>query len=201
MRVFETKDQRHIRHKRHGFYRNAENAEAVIRRHVGTAQRNSQMKGSLKVLITSAGDWLLKCTHHAWLDLGARDAICQKTAQRCKESRCAKSSSFPAMRGGFHTHERPVHSMILPAVIGKGLLMKTLVVGTGGFCDSETLAAALAMGADLASKWEPGSWQRQKRVILPLFGNKPLWTPAIRGTLIRPWFCGSCPLDQKNVVA
>lgn len=47
--------------------------------------------------------------------------------------------------GGGHVSSAPVHSMILlPEIVDK---VSVPVVGTGGFCDGKTLAAALAMGA------------------------------------------------------
>ena len=48
-----------------------------------------------------------------------------------------------------HTAWQPVHSMtLLPDIVEKFSDENTLVVGTGGFCDGKTLAAAFALGAD-----------------------------------------------------
>lgn len=108
-----------------------------------------EMRRRFKVLVTSAGDPM------PWGDYVKKEGLIWmhvfpsvRAAKRCKKA------GVPVLiasghEGGMHTAWMPVHSMtLLPDIVDKFSDENTIVVGTGGFCDGKTLAAAFALGAD-----------------------------------------------------
>jgi NAD(P)H-dependent flavin oxidoreductase YrpB (nitropropane dioxygenase family) len=125
------------------------NAKNAIGAMLELRDANPEMKERFKVLITSAGDpipWaeLVKKNDLIWMHVFPS----VKAALRCKKAG-VQVLIASGHEGGFHTSWQPVHSMtLLPDIVEKCSDEKTLVVGTGGFCDGKSLAAAFAMGAD-----------------------------------------------------
>lgn len=125
-----------------------ENAMNVMKA-IKEVRKDPEMAKRFKVLVTTAGDpvpWagFVKEQGMIWMHVfpGVR------TAARCKKAG-VQVLIASGHEGGFHTAWQPVHSMtLLPDIVEKFSDENTLVCGTGGYCDSKTLAAALAMGAD-----------------------------------------------------
>lgn len=125
-----------------------ESAEMIIDTVIEAREEDPEMKERFRVLVSSAGDPLpwtekVKKTGLKWMHVmpSVRAAL-----------RCQKAGVDVVIasghEGGFHTSWEPVHSMVLlPAVVDTLSGSDILVVGTGGFCDGKTLAAALALGA------------------------------------------------------
>lgn len=126
-----------------------EDAEFIIGTVLKVREEDPEMKKRFKVLVTSAGDplpWseVIKKTDLIWMHVMPS----VQAAKRCKKAG-VKVIVASGHEGGFHTSWDPVHSIVLlPAVVEAVSDENTLVVGTGGFCDGKTLAAALALGAD-----------------------------------------------------
>ncbi len=124
-------------------------AEVIISAMIKVREEDPEMKKRFRVLVTSAGDPLpwaetVKKTDLIWMHVMPS----VKAALRCKKAGVDVIVAS-GHEGGFHTSWEPVHSIVLlPAVVDAVSDEDTLVVGTGGFCDGKTLAAALAMGAD-----------------------------------------------------
>lgn len=126
-----------------------ESAEMIIGTMFKAREEDPEMKKRFKVLVTSAGDPLpwaeaIKKTDLIWMHVMPS----VKAAQRCKKAGVDVIVAS-GHEGGFHTSWEPVHSIVLlPDVVDAVSDENTLVVGTGGFCDGKTLAAALVLGAD-----------------------------------------------------
>lgn len=124
-------------------------AESIIDTVIKVREENSEMKKRFRVLVTSAGDplpWtnVIKNTDLVWLHVMPS----VRAALRCKKAGVDVIVAS-GHEGGFHTSWEPVHSMtLLPDVVDAVSDDNTLVVGTGGFCDGKTMAAAFILGAD-----------------------------------------------------
>ena len=126
-----------------------ENAMKVMQAIKELRADNPEMQRRFKVLVTTAGDpmpWanFVKEQGMVWMHVfpGVR------TAARCKKAG-VQVLVASGHEGGMHTAWQPVHSMtLLPDIVEKFSDENTLVCGAGGFCDSKSMAAALAMGAD-----------------------------------------------------
>lgn len=130
------------------------NAENVVQAMIEVRNENPEMKKRFRVLLTSAGNpkpWAKVAKENDLVWMHVLPSV--KAAMTCKKAGVdvVVASGHEA---GFHTAWEPVHSMILlPAVIEAmeaedGIDNHPLVLGTGGYCDGKTLAAAMVMGAD-----------------------------------------------------
>lgn len=126
-----------------------ENAKNAIGAMLELREANPEMKERFKVLVTSAGDpmpWGELVRKHDLVWMHVFPSV--KAAMRCKKAG-VQVLIASGHDGGFHCAWQPVHSMtLLPDIVDKCSDEKTLVVGTGGFCDGRSMAAAFAMGAD-----------------------------------------------------
>ena len=126
-----------------------DNAMKVMQAIKELRDADPEMQRRFRVLVTTAGDpmpWanFVKEQGMIWMHVfpGVR------TAKRCKKAG-VQVLIASGHEGGMHTAWQPVHSMtLLPDIVEKFSDENTLVCGAGGFCDSKSLAAALAMGAD-----------------------------------------------------
>ncbi len=124
-------------------------AKAMIDTVIRVCEENPDIRSHFKVIFTSAGDPVglrdkIKGGGFTWMHV----VPSVKGALRCKKAGVDVIVAS-GHEGGFHTSWEPVHSIVLlPAVVEAVSDQDTLVVGTGGFCDGRTLAAALVMGAD-----------------------------------------------------
>jgi NAD(P)H-dependent flavin oxidoreductase YrpB (nitropropane dioxygenase family) len=166
-----------------------EPAELIVGTMLKVREEDPEMKKRFKVLITSAGDplpWsdVIKKTDLVWMHVMPS----VRAALRCKKAGVDVIIAS-GHEGGFHTSWEPVHSMILlPAVVDAVADENTLVVGTGGFCDGKTLAAALVMGA-------AGAQMGTRFLATEESDFPPLWKQAVvetpdRGTLVARGFVG-----------
>lgn len=164
-------------------------AEVIIGTMLKVRNEDPEMKKRFKVLITSAGDplpWgeVVKKNELVWMHVMPS----VQAAKRCKKAG-VEVIIASGHEGGFHTSWEPVHSMILlPAVIDAVADDKTMVVGTGGFCDGKTLAAALVMGAE-------GAQMGTRFLATEESDFPPLWKEGVvacadRGTLVARGFVG-----------
>jgi NAD(P)H-dependent flavin oxidoreductase YrpB (nitropropane dioxygenase family) len=126
-----------------------EYSKIMIETAIKARRENPDMKNTLKVIYTSAGDpmgWgdMIKDAGFIWIHV----IPSVRAALRCKKAG-VDIIVASGHEGGFHTHWEPLHSMVLfPGVVEAVSDEKTLVVGGGGVSDGRTLAAALAMGCD-----------------------------------------------------
>jgi enoyl-[acyl-carrier protein] reductase II len=166
-----------------------EYAEVIIGTMIKVREEDPEMKKRFKVLITSAGDpmpWgeVVKKNDLVWMHVMPS----VQAAKRCKKAG-VQVIIASGHEGGFHTSWEPVHSMILlPAVIDAVADENTMIVGTGGFCDGKTLAAALVMGAE-------GAQMGTRFLATDESDFPPLWKEAVveapdRGTLVARGFVG-----------
>jgi NAD(P)H-dependent flavin oxidoreductase YrpB (nitropropane dioxygenase family) len=164
-------------------------AELIIKTMIAAREEDPEMKKRFKVLVTSAGDpvpWAetVKKTDLVWMHVMPS----VKAALRCKKAGVDVIVAS-GHEGGFHTSWEPVHSMILlPAVVDAVSDEQTLVVGTGGFCDGKTLAAALVLGAD-------GAQMGTRFLATEESDFHQLWKEGVvaagdRGTLVARGFVG-----------
>ena len=120
-------------------------AKDLIQAVIDARNEDADMRERLRVIITSAGDPLpwtdtIKPTGVKWFHV----IPSVRHAKRCEKAGVDVIIAS-GHEGGMHTSWEPVHSMVLlPAVVNA---VSTPVVGTGGFGDGATLAAALALGA------------------------------------------------------
>ncbi|MCH7908443.1 MAG: nitronate monooxygenase, partial [Candidatus Hydrogenedentes bacterium] len=120
-------------------------ADFIISTAIQAREEDPDMKERFRVIFTSAGDptgWgdKIKDAGFKWLHI----VPSVKTALRCKKAGVDLVIAS-GHEGGMHTHWEPIHSMILlPAVVEALADTDIPVVGAGGFCDGQTLAAALA---------------------------------------------------------
>ncbi|MBN1473032.1 MAG: nitronate monooxygenase [Syntrophaceae bacterium] len=124
-------------------------ANIMIETAIKVREENPEMKKTLKVMYTSAGDpmgWGEKIKGAGFIWVHIIPSV--KAAMRCKKAGVDVIVAS-GHEGGFHTHWEPLHSMVLfPAVVDAVSDAKTLVVGGGGVSDGKTLAATLALGCD-----------------------------------------------------
>lgn len=124
-------------------------ARIMIETAIKVREENPEMKDTLKVMYTSAGDpmgWgeMIKEAGFTWIHI----IPSVRAAMRCKKAGVDVIVAS-GHEGGFHTHWEPLHSMVLfPAVAEAVSDEKTLVVGGGGVGDGKSLAAAMALGCD-----------------------------------------------------
>ena len=126
-----------------------ENAANVVQAMREVRAENPEMAKRFRVMLTSAGDpmpWKGVAEEEGMVWAHVMPSV--KAARRCKKAG-VNVIIASGHESGFHTAWEPVHSMtLLPAVIDEVLDENTLVLGTGGYCDGRTIAAALTMGAD-----------------------------------------------------
>ena len=124
-------------------------ANIMIETAIKAREENPEMKDTLKVMYTSAGDPMgweekIKGAGFTWIHI----IPSVRAALRCKKAGVDVIVAS-GHEGGFHTHWEPLHSMVLfPAVAEAVSDEKTLVVGGGGISDGKSLAASLALGCD-----------------------------------------------------
>lgn len=166
-----------------------DNAKNVFEAMSELRNENPEMRERFKVLVTSAGDpmpWGKFAKDNDLIWMHVMPSV--KAAKRCKKAG-VQVIIASGHEGGFHTAWEPVHSMVLlPAVIDEVADENTLVVGTGGFCDGKTLAAALVMGAD-------GAQMGTRFLATEESDFAPLWKQLVveaqdRGTLVARGFVG-----------
>lgn len=166
-----------------------ESAGMIIKTMFKAREEDPELRKRFKVLVTSAGDPLpwaeeIKKTDLIWMHVMPS----VKAALRCKKAG-VNVIIASGHEGGFHTSWEPVHSIVLlPAVVDAVSDENTLVVGTGGFCDGKTLAAALVMGAD-------GVQMGTRFLATEESDFHPIWKEGVveagdRGTLIARGFVG-----------
>ncbi len=126
-----------------------EYSKIMIETAIRVREENPEMKNTLKVMYTSAGDpmgWgdMIKKAGFTWVHI----IPSVRAAHRCKKAGVDVIVAS-GHEGGFHTHWEPLHSMVLfPAVAEAVSDENTLVVGGGGVGDGKSLAATLALGCD-----------------------------------------------------
>jgi len=126
-----------------------EYSKIMIETAIRVREENPEMKNTLKVMYTSAGDpmgWgdIIKGAGFTWIHIvpSVRAALRSKKAG-------VDVIVASGHEGGFHTHWEPLHSMVLfPAVVDAVSDENTLVIGGGGISDGKSIAAALALGCD-----------------------------------------------------
>ena len=120
-------------------------AEDIIKATIEVRDEDPEMKRRFKVLVTSAGDPLpwtetVKPSGIKWFHV----VPSVRAAKRCEKAE-VDGIIASGHEGGYHIAWEPLHTMtLLPAVVDA---VETPVIGCGGFCDSKTLVAALALGA------------------------------------------------------
>jgi len=166
-----------------------EYSKIMIETAIKVREENPEMKNTLKVMYTSAGDpmgWgdMIKSAGFIWVHI----IPSVRAAMRAKKAG-ADVIVASGHEGGFHTHWEPLHSMVLfPAVVDAVSDEKTLVVGGGGIGDGKSLAAALALGCD-------GVLMGTRFLATQESDFPPLWKQAVvdagdRGTLVARGYVG-----------
>jgi NAD(P)H-dependent flavin oxidoreductase YrpB (nitropropane dioxygenase family) len=119
-------------------------SEMFARGVVEARESDSDIERSLRVVVTSAGN------PTPWAQLKKQGLIWGHVVPSVYHAKKAEKAGADVIvasghEGGAHVSWDPVHSMVLvPAVVRA---VKTPVVAAGGFCDGNTLAAALCLGA------------------------------------------------------
>lgn len=177
-----------------------ENAANVVQAMREVRAENPEMAKRFRVMLTSAGDpmpWKGVAEEEGMVWAHVMPSV--KAARRCKKAG-VNVIIASGHESGFHTAWEPVHSMtLLPAVIDEVLDENTLVLGTGGYCDGRTIAAALTMGAD-------GVQMGTRFLCTQESDFAPLWKQAVvncedRGTLVARGFVGPARwLKNKNSI-
>jgi len=166
-----------------------EHSKIMIETAIKAREENPEMKDTLKVMYTSAGDpmgWgdMIKGAGFTWVHI----IPSVRAAQRCKKAGVDVIVAS-GHEGGFHTHWEPLHSMVLfPAVVDAVSDENTLVVGGGGVGDGRSLAASLALGCD-------GVLMGTRFLATQESDFPPLWKQAVvdagdRGTLVARGYVG-----------
>ncbi|NLN38799.1 MAG: nitronate monooxygenase [Smithella sp.] len=166
-----------------------EKANIMIETAIKVREENPEMKKTLKVIYTSAGDPMgwgdkIKGAGFTWIHI----IPSVRAAMRCKKAG-VDIIVASGHEGGFHTHWEPLHSMVLfPAVVEAVSDENTLVVGGGGVSDGKTLAASLAMGLD-------GVLMGTRFLATQESDFPPLWKQSVveaqdRGTLVARGYVG-----------
>ena len=166
-----------------------EYSKIMIDTAIRVREKNPEMKNTLKVIYTSAGDpmgWgdMIKGAGFTWIHI----VPSVRAALRAKKAGVDVIVAS-GHEGGFHTHWEPLHSMVLfPAVVEVVSDEKTLVVGGGGVGDGKTLAATLALGCD-------GALMGTRFLATQESDFPPLWKQAVvdatdRGTLVARGYVG-----------
>lgn len=164
-------------------------ANIMIDAAIKAREENPEMRKTLRVMYTSAGDpmgWKEKIKGAGFIWIHIVPSV--KAAIRCKKAGVDVIVAS-GHEGGFHTHWEPLHSMVLiPAIVDAVSDEKTLVVGGGGISDGKTMAAALAMGVD-------GVLMGTRFLATQESDFHPIWKQAVvdaadRGTLIARGYVG-----------
>ncbi|HDS05971.1 MAG TPA: nitronate monooxygenase [Deltaproteobacteria bacterium] len=164
-------------------------ANIMIETAIKAREENPEMKKTLKVIYTSAGDpmgWGEKIKGAGFIWIHIIPSV--RAAMRCKKAGVDVIVAS-GHEGGFHTHWEPLHSMVLfPAVVEAVSDAKTLVVGGGGVSDGKTLAATLALGCD-------GALMGTRFLATQESDFPPLWKQSVveaqdRGTLVARGYVG-----------
>ncbi len=148
-------------------------------------EASSDVERQLRVLITSAGN------PTPWVEVKKHGLIWAHVVPSVYHAKKAEKSGADIIiasghEGGAHVSWDPVHSMVLVPAVANAV--KVPVVAAGGFCDGNTLAAALALGAkgiqmgtrfiatqesDFEDMWKQAVMMREERQTLTgrgLFG-------------------------------
>lgn len=118
-------------------------SEMFIKQVIEARNADSNIEKRLQVLITSAGN------PTPWGDVKKHGLIWMHVVPSVYHAKKAERAGCDVIiasghEGGAHVSWEPVHSMVLvPAVVRA---VQTPVVAAGGFCDGQTLAAALCLG-------------------------------------------------------
>jgi NAD(P)H-dependent flavin oxidoreductase YrpB (nitropropane dioxygenase family) len=119
-------------------------SKMFVEQTIESCKSDSDTERSLRVVVTSAGNpkpWsVLKDEGFIWVHVSP-------SVYHAKKAEASGADVIVASghEGGAHVSWDPVHSMVLIPEVAK--VVKTPVVGAGGFCDGSTLAAALCLGA------------------------------------------------------
>ncbi|MDY6834151.1 MAG: nitronate monooxygenase [Chloroflexota bacterium] len=122
-----------------------ESRNQIVQAAIDVRNEDSEMRDRFRVIITSAGNpapWAetIKASGAKWFHVVPSVYHAKKCEQAGVDAVIASGHE-----GGMHISWEPVHSMVLlPAVVKA---VQVPVIGTGGFSDGATLAAALALGA------------------------------------------------------
>ncbi|MBS3809584.1 MAG: nitronate monooxygenase [Desulfobacterales bacterium] len=166
-----------------------EQANTMIDTAIKVREENPDMKNTLKVMYTSAGDPMgwgekIKGAGFTWIHV----VPSVRAAMRCKKAGVDVIVAS-GHEGGFHTHWEPLHSMVLfPAVVEAVSDENTLVLGGGGVSDGKSIAASLALGVD-------GVLMGTRFLATQESDFHEIWKQAVveagdRGTLIARGFVG-----------
>jgi len=122
-----------------------EHAKGTMQAVIDARNEDPEMGERLKVIVTSAGDPLpwtetIKPSGVKWFHVIPSVRHAQRAERAGVDAIIASGHE-----GGMHIAWEPVHTMVLLPAVAKAV--KTPVIGTGGFSDGATLAAALALGA------------------------------------------------------
>ncbi|MFW9788324.1 MAG: NAD(P)H-dependent flavin oxidoreductase [Candidatus Thorarchaeota archaeon] len=119
-------------------------SKMFVEQTIEACKADSDTERSLRVVVTSAGNpkpWsVLKDEGFVW-----GHVVPSRYHALKAETAGADFIVASGHEGGAHVAWDPVHSMVLVPEVAKAV--KTPVVGAGGFCDGQTLAAALCLGA------------------------------------------------------
>ncbi|MFP4452878.1 MAG: NAD(P)H-dependent flavin oxidoreductase [Desulfosalsimonas sp.] len=166
-----------------------EQANAMINAAIKAREENPDMKNTLKVMYTSAGDPMgwgekIKGAGFTWIHI----VPSVRAALRAKKAGVDVIVAS-GHEGGFHTHWDPLHSMVLfPAVVEAVSDENTMVLGGGGVADGKTIAASFALGVD-------GVLMGTRFLATQESDFHEIWKQAVvdaqdRGTLIARGFVG-----------
>jgi NAD(P)H-dependent flavin oxidoreductase YrpB (nitropropane dioxygenase family) len=166
-----------------------EYSKIMIETAIKVREENPEMKNTLKVMYTSAGDpmgWgdMIKGAGFTWIHI----VPSVRAALRCKKAGVDVIVAS-GHEGGFHTHWEPLHSMVLfPAVVDAVSDEHTLVIGGGGISDGKSMVAALALGCD-------GVLMGTRFLATQESDFHPIWKQAVvdagdRGTLVARGYVG-----------
>lgn len=166
-----------------------EQANTMINAAIKAREENPDMKNTLKVMYTSAGDPMgwgekIKGAGFTWIHI----VPSVRAALRAKKAGVDVIVAS-GHEGGFHTHWDPLHSMVLfPAVVEAVSDENTMVLGGGGVADGKTIAASFALGVD-------GVLMGTRFLATQESDFHEIWKQAVvdaqdRGTLIARGFVG-----------
>ena len=119
-------------------------SEMFVKQTVEARENDSDIEKRLRVIITSAGN------PKPWARIKEHGLLWFHVVPSVYHARKAEAAGADVIiasghEGGAHVSWEPVHSMVLVPAVARAV--KTPVVAAGGFCDGNTLAAALCLGA------------------------------------------------------
>ncbi|MHA2142454.1 MAG: NAD(P)H-dependent flavin oxidoreductase [Candidatus Thorarchaeota archaeon] len=146
-------------------------SEMFARGVVEAREGDSDIERSLRVIVTSAGN------PTPWAQLKKQGLIWAHVVPSVYHAKKAEKAGADIIvasghEGGAHVSWDPVHSMVLVPAVAKAV--KTPVVAAGGFCDGNTLAAALSLGAK-------GIQMGTRFIATQESDFEPIWKQAIIG--------------------